>query len=82
LGNANAGSVVSVELKGQSLTATTDKDGNWMVTGKPIQVGDPFEVVVTSGEQSLTLKNCVAGEVWICSGQSNMEWNLQDTLDA
>ncbi len=81
-GTADVGSAVNVQLKGQSLDAIADADGKWMVTGQPIQVGDPFEVVVTSGSEEVTLKNCVAGEVWICSGQSNMEWVLRNTQNA
>jgi sialate O-acetylesterase len=81
-GSATPDSDVSVQLKDQSLSAKADSSGKWMVTGKPISIGAPFAVMISSGNEKLTLKNCVAGDVWICSGQSNMEWRLRDTNDA
>ena len=78
-GTAKPDAIVSVKFKDQFLSATSDSEGKWMVTADPIQIGDPFEIIISDSKKSITLKNVVAGEVWICSGQSNMEWPLRAT---
>ena len=51
-------------------------DGKWSVTLSPLKAGGPYTLVVSSGKQKLTYGNVLAGEVWLCSGQSNMEFYL------
>lgn len=80
-GWANPTQDVSVSLKNQTVTATANADGKWMTQFSPIEVGEPFEIRIVSESQSVTLKNVVAGEVWICSGQSNMEWTVQGSAN-
>jgi sialate O-acetylesterase len=60
---------------------TTDKDGKWMVKIGPLEAGGPFEVVI-KGNNTITLKNLLVGEVWVCSGQSNMEWPVRQSANA
>ena len=76
-GWANVGEKVTVTLKDQSVKCTAGKTGKWIATLKPIGIGDPFEVKIKGAKKELVLKNVVAGEVWICSGQSNMEWEVR-----
>ena len=76
-GTAPKGADVSVAFKGNSYTAVTSDQGRWEIKANPIEVGDPFEVTANCGDDKVVLRNCVAGEVWICSGQSNMEWRVQ-----
>ncbi len=71
-GWAKPGGSVTVSIAGQSQTATADAGGRWMVKLSPLHVGPPLEMVVREDRQSLTLKNILVGEVWLCSGQSNM----------
>ena len=72
---------VSVLIKRNSKTTHADDDGSWRAVLPAIAIGDPFEVKVSSGDSSIVLKNVLAGEVWICSGQSNMEWTVAKSGD-
>lgn len=57
-------------------------DGKWSVTLSPLKAGGPYTLVVSSGKQKLTYGNVLAGEVWLCSGQSNMEFYLNRSATA
>ena len=74
-GTAKAGEKVTVELCGQSATAVADADGKWMVKLGKCAAGGPFKMVIR-GENTITLNDVCVGEVWVCSGQSNMEFGL------
>lgn len=74
-GFANPGEKVAVKFKSQTKTVVTDASGNWKVLLKPEKFGGPYEMKI-SGENELVFKNVLVGDVWLCSGQSNMEWNL------
>ena len=65
------------ELGDQKLT-TTAKDGNWRVDLKPLTAGGPLTMTI-SGENTVTVNNLLVGEVWVCSGQSNMEFPFAQT---
>lgn len=78
-GWADANQEVTVELREQSVSTKSDADGKWLVKLNPISLGEPFDVSVVSGEDSIKISNCLAGEVWICSGQSNMEWTVNNS---
>lgn len=73
-GTATDGEKVTVEFRGQRVAATA-KGGEWKVELKPQRPGGPFKMVFR-GDNVVTLTNVFVGEVWICSGQSNMEWPL------
>lgn len=75
-GKADAGEKVTVAVAGQKLTAKTDMDGKWAVTLRPLKAGGPYTLTFSAGKRKLTYKNVLAGEVWLCSGQSNMEFHL------
>src|SRR5262245_25825361 len=79
-GWADEGESVSVEFQNQKLTAMT-KDGKWVVRLKPLKAGGPFTLTV-SGRNKIELKNVLVGEVWICGGQSNMAWRLNQSDNA
>lgn len=81
-GWAKPGEQVKVEIAGQSATALTDQDGKWMAALDLGNAGSgPFEMQV-SGENSLTIRDVLIGEVWLASGQSNMEFTLDRTMGA
>lgn len=67
---------VTVEFGGQKKTATADKDGKWMVNLDPLKANAvPQEMTINdSAGNKLVLKDLLVGEVWICSGQSNMQY--------
>ena len=79
-GKAKDGEKITVQFDGQTAT-TTAKDGKWMVRLKPHQAGGPFVLTVT-GENTITLTDVLVGDVWICSGQSNMQFELQFDANA
>jgi sialate O-acetylesterase len=73
-GTADDGEQVTVELNSQKLT-TTAKDGKWRVDLKSLEAGGPYTMKI-SGKNTIEIKDLLVGEVWVCSGQSNMEWKL------
>lgn len=82
-GTAAAGETVSVSFGGQIATGTTTSAGRWQVMLHPLPANDRGrELTVTSGSESLTRSDILVGEVWLCSGQSNMEWPLRLAKDA
>ena len=70
-GTANNGEKVTVSFRKQTVS-TVAQNGKWMVKLQPLKAGGPFTMKINS----LEIKNILVGEVWICSGQSNMEWAL------
>lgn len=65
--------VVKPSWASKSYTAKADKDGAWRVEVKTPSYGGPYSVNIACGKERLELKDVLIGEVWICSGQSNME---------
>ena len=80
-GKADAGETVTVEIAGQSHTATADATGKWEVKLQPLSLGDPLEMVIR-GKNEIRIKDILVGEVWVCSGQSNMQWSVAQTENA
>jgi sialate O-acetylesterase len=74
-GWADEGEKVTVEFAGQTVSTTT-KNGKWIVKLKPLKENSEPQEMKVSGKNTLLIKNILVGEVWICSGQSNMEWAL------
>jgi sialate O-acetylesterase len=72
-GSADPGEKIVVGFAGQSKSCTAGSDGQWSVTLDPLKAsGTPAELTVT-GTNAIKFENVVVGEVWLCSGQSNME---------
>ena len=67
---------------GQTKTIKTGKDGKWRVTLDPMEAGGPYQLTVKGKKNAVTFDDVLAGEVWICSGQSNMEWPLSAAANA
>lgn len=74
-GTAAADEKVEVTFQDKTASATADKNGDWKVTLGQFKAGGPFDLTV-KGSNTITLKDVLVGEVWICSGQSNMEFPL------
>lgn len=81
-GIANAGEEVTVSIAGQKQRAKTGSDGQWCVRLKPMQAGGPHTLAVSAGKTRLHFSNVLVGEVWLCSGQSNMEFMLKEASTA
>ncbi len=79
-GWAVAGERVAVELAGSTAEATTDADGRWSVQLPAMPAGGPH-TLTARGSDTLILHDVLVGEVWLCSGQSNMEWPLSLSSD-
>lgn len=80
-GNADPGEKVVLSFKGQKLKTQTDKKGKWIVVLESMKAGGPFEMTI-SGKNEVVLKNILIGDVWICSGQSNMQWPVSKSNNA
>ena len=76
-GWADEGESVTVEFRGAKTTAVA-KNGKWTIRLKKLSAGGPDDLKVT-GKNSITLKDVLVGEVWIASGQSNMEWAMRNS---
>ncbi len=80
-GWADRGEDVSVSLAGFEVSTTAGPDGFWKVIVPPLKAGGPYEMTVR-GKNEIRLTNILSGEVWVCSGQSNMEWSVDRVLNA
>lgn len=67
---------VTTSWDGKTYETQADKEGKWKLSVRTPEAGGPYELTLTDG-QKLVLKNVMIGEVWICSGQSNMEMPLE-----
>lgn len=80
-GRADPGEEVTVRLADQRASTTADDNGRWRVTLPALDAGGPHEMTV-EGENTIALENVLVGEVWVCSGQSNMEWPVNRAENA
>lgn len=79
-GTANAGEKVSVNFHGRKADAVTDNFGQWSVSFPAEEAGGPYKLQVKARSGEKTLSDVWVGEVWLCSGQSNMELKLSQVL--
>jgi sialate O-acetylesterase len=79
-GTADAGETVTITCGASSARAVTGADGRWKVELAPLPVGGPYEVTV-SGSSTIVLKDVLVGDVWLCSGQSNMAFSLNRVVN-
>ena len=75
-GQAAPGEKITVRFRGQSLWTTADAAGHWTVRLAPLSATAEGADLVVAGATTITLHDLVVGEVWLASGQSNMEWPL------
>lgn len=81
-GTADAGETVTVEIGGTRMSAKASNRGRWEVTLPPMKAGGPYVMTVTTPGRTLTFRDVMVGEVWLCSGQSNMEFMLSQCATA
>ena len=80
-GWASPKGTVSATINGQQATTTVDADSTWRLTLPPMPAGGPHMLTI-AGADTLALADVLVGEVWVASGQSNMEWPVQASNDA
>jgi sialate O-acetylesterase len=80
-GTADAGEMITVTIDKQKHTATAGADGKWQATLDPLAVGGPYVLNVQGKNSKATISDVLSGEVWICSGQSNMQWWVRTSND-
>ena len=74
-GRADAGEKITVMLNGRTATTTADVNGRWKVLLPKFSAGGPYTMTI-SGVNTITLQDVYIGEVWLCSGQSNMDMTV------
>ena len=80
-GWSEPGDIVRVEIGGNSSSGTAAADGKWLVKIQPPAVGGPYTVKI-AGKQKVELHDVLVGDVWICAGQSNMQFGLAQARNA
>jgi sialate O-acetylesterase len=77
-GMANSGERVTVKINGQSHSTYAGPDGRWQIKLRAMPASGPF-VLEVRADNNLRFEDVMVGEVWVCSGQSNMQWSLNLT---
>ena len=79
-GIADAGEKLKVTLGRKTVKTQAGKDGRWVAEFKPLKASDkPIKLIVRTDTRTISFDNILVGEVWLCSGQSNMEWALRSS---
>ena len=80
-GWADSKEKITVRFNQQTRVVTADKSGKWKIEFSAESAGGPFQLIITA-KNSITLSNILVGDVWVCSGQSNMEFQLKNSSGA
>lgn len=78
-GTANGGDVVEITFNQQKKKTITDKYGKWILSFPAMKHGGPYEMNISCEEKNIALNNILVGDVWFCSGQSNMAFQLKES---
>ena len=81
-GNAAPGEEVTVTLSGSTKSARADANGRWSVRMPDLPAGGPHTLTARTATRLQNADDVLVGDVWLCSGQSNMEWPVRLTLDS
>lgn len=81
-GTADKNEKVEVTFNGQKRTTKANATGQWSVVMQPMTYGGPHTLAVKGKGNTVSLDNILIGDVWLCSGQSNMEWTVKDVNNA
>ena len=78
-GESKPGKVITVTTawNGKATATTSNANGQWKLTVKTPAAGGPYTITIADGKKKTILKNVMIGEVWLCSGQSNMEMQVE-----
>lgn len=80
-GKSTPNAVVKVAFRGASYTAKASADSNWKINLNAAEAGGPFTMQVSTKDTAINITNILVGDVWLCSGQSNMEFGIQTDTD-
>lgn len=80
-GTAEPGEKVTVAFAAQEKSTQGDQSGSWKVVLDPLPANKTPQKLLVSGKNKVTIENVLIGEVWLCSGQSNMEWPVDKSLN-
>lgn len=81
-GRAAAAERVEVKFADQTHSVITPADGRWRVTLKPLRASAQPAELIASGANTVRVRDVLVGDVWLCSGQSNMAWSVRNSMDA
>lgn len=81
-GWGDKGETVTVIFNGQNQRTRTNNDGYWELQLKEMSFGGPYEMTVSGKSNEIKIKNILIGDVWVCSGQSNMEFQVKLSANA
>ncbi len=81
-GWADPGEPVTVSFHGVQKDTRAAADGRWEVELPPVAAGGPFDMIINGKHSPITLSDVLVGEVWVCSGQSNMQWTVERSNNA
>ncbi len=81
-GKASPESEITVTLDQTKSSAKAGADGNWRIELSAMKAGGPYEITVQSGDKSIKLSDILIGDVWLCSGQSNMQMAVRSSNNA
>ncbi|MFD2257497.1 sialate O-acetylesterase [Luteolibacter algae] len=76
------GTEIKVSIAGRDYETTANKEGNWRVKLAPMAASSEPKTLKITGTSGLSIEDVLVGEVWLCSGQSNMEWSVGDAYGA
>src|SRR5450432_4900332 len=79
-GTADAGEAVRVEFQGQTVSTKAAENGKWSAWLKPLAAAGPLDMTITASN-TISVKDVLVGEVWVGSGQSNMEFALANAVN-
>ena len=80
-GFASPGEKVTIDINGNHAECVTNENGRWQTELSPMEAGGPYEMRI-QGSNVIAIKNVLIGEVWLCSGQSNMEFKMSNSKGA
>ncbi len=81
-GWAEVGETITVSLGNQTASCQAGGDGKWLVRLEAMEAGGPYEMSISGAKGGMEIENVAVGEVWLASGQSNMQWVVADCYDA
>lgn len=79
-GTAAIGQTVTVRLNKSVQKVQANQQGQWKLYLPAMEAGGPYELTVVTNQQQISREDVMIGEVWLCSGQSNMDWTLKDAF--
>lgn len=81
-GTANPQEKITIEFKGRRYQTHCSKDGAWLIMLAPAEAGGPYMLTIKGRDEMLKINNLLVGDVWVCSGQSNMEFAVSGVFNA